>query len=48
MGISLLLGFLKLPHVAHAPAPTGDTQRLWHFRYLLLCAALISNFLRPH
>ncbi|WP_239691527.1 sugar MFS transporter [Hymenobacter lapidarius] len=36
VGISLLLSFLKLPQVAHAPAPTGDPQRPWHFRHLLL------------
>ncbi|UOQ53932.1 sugar MFS transporter [Hymenobacter cellulosivorans] len=34
--ISLLLAFLKLPHIAHAPAPAGDTQRAWHYRHLLL------------
>jgi len=34
--ISLVLTFVKLPHIAHAPAATGDTQRAWHFRHLLL------------
>ena len=34
--ISLLLNFLKLPHVAHAPAETGDTRRAWSYRHLLL------------
>ncbi|UOQ73128.1 sugar MFS transporter [Hymenobacter cellulosilyticus] len=34
--ISLLLAFLKLPQIAHAPAPAGDTQRAWHFRHLVL------------
>jgi len=34
--ISLLLGFLKLPHIAHAPAATGDTTRAWNYRHLLL------------
>jgi FHS family L-fucose permease-like MFS transporter len=34
--ISLLLTFLKLPHIAHAPAPIGDTQRAWNYRHLLL------------
>jgi FHS family L-fucose permease-like MFS transporter len=34
--ISILLAFLKLPHIAHEPAPAGDTQRAWHYRHLLL------------
>ena len=34
--ISLLLAFLKLPHIAHAPAAAGDTSRAWSYRHLLL------------
>ena len=34
--ISLLLSFLKLPHISHAPAETGDITRAWHYRHLLL------------
>ena len=34
--ISLLLSFLKLPTIAHAPAPAGDTNRAWSYRHLLL------------
>ncbi|MCB2406514.1 sugar MFS transporter [Hymenobacter lucidus] len=34
--ISGLLLFLKLPTIAHAPAPAGDTQRAWHYRHLVL------------
>ncbi|RYU82200.1 sugar MFS transporter [Hymenobacter persicinus] len=34
--IFLLLTFLKLPTIAHAPAPAGDTQRAWSYRHLLL------------
>ena len=34
--ISLLLAFLKLPHIAHAPAAAGDTSRAWNYRHLLL------------
>ncbi|TGE16130.1 sugar MFS transporter [Hymenobacter elongatus] len=34
--ISIVLSFLKLPHIAHEPAPAGDTQRAWHYRHLLL------------
>lgn len=34
--ISLLLSFLKLPHIAHAEAPAGDTSRAWSYRHLLL------------
>ncbi|GAA3937089.1 sugar MFS transporter [Hymenobacter algoricola] len=36
VAISLALSFLKLPHIEHAPAPAGDTQRAWHYRHLLL------------
>ncbi|OON66045.1 sugar MFS transporter [Hymenobacter sp. CRA2] len=34
--ISLLLTFLKLPTIQHAPAEAGDTRRAWHYRHLLL------------
>ena len=34
--ISLLLSFLKLPTIAHAPAPAGDTNPAWSYRHLLL------------
>jgi len=34
--ISLVLSFIKLPHIAHEPAPAGDTQRAWNYRHLLL------------
>jgi FHS family L-fucose permease-like MFS transporter len=34
--ISVLLNFLKLPHIAHAPAEAGDTTRAWSYRHLLL------------
>ena len=34
--ISLVLSFIKLPHIAHAPAPAGDTSRAWHYRHLVL------------
>ncbi|SHJ05695.1 MFS transporter, FHS family, L-fucose permease [Hymenobacter daecheongensis DSM 21074] len=34
--ISLVLSFLKLPHIAHEPAPAGDTTKAWHYRHLLL------------
>ncbi|TGE27652.1 sugar MFS transporter [Hymenobacter metallicola] len=34
--ISLLLALLRLPHITHAPAPAGDTERAWHFRHLRL------------
>ena len=34
--ISLLLTFLKLPTIAHAPAETGDTRRAWSYPHLLL------------
>ncbi|MCC2545579.1 sugar MFS transporter [Hymenobacter sp. BT175] len=39
--ISLALAFLKLPDIAHAPAPAGDTRRAWHYRHLLLGLAAI-------
>ncbi|GAA4018153.1 sugar MFS transporter [Hymenobacter fastidiosus] len=34
--ISLVLSLIKLPQLAHEPAPAGDTQRAWHHRHLLL------------
>ncbi|WP_426491759.1 sugar MFS transporter [Hymenobacter sp. 102] len=34
--ISLLLAFLKLPKIEHAPAVEGDTRRAWNYRHLLL------------
>ncbi|MET4105100.1 sugar MFS transporter [Hymenobacter sp. UYP22] len=34
--ISLLLAFLKLPTIAHAPAEAGDTRRAWNYQHLLL------------
>ncbi|MDU0372775.1 sugar MFS transporter [Hymenobacter endophyticus] len=34
--ISLLLAFLKLPTITHAPAEVGDTRRAWHYKHLLL------------
>ena len=34
--ISLLLNFLKLPQIDHAPAAAGDTSRAWNYRHLLL------------
>ncbi|MCC3156506.1 sugar MFS transporter [Hymenobacter sp. 15J16-1T3B] len=34
--ISLLLGFLKLPRIEHAPAAPEDTRRAWHYGHLLL------------
>jgi FHS family L-fucose permease-like MFS transporter len=34
--ISLLLNFLKLPSMAHAPAEAGDTSSAWGYRHLLL------------
>ncbi|MBD2714893.1 sugar MFS transporter [Microvirga sp. STR05] len=34
--ISLLLNFLQLPHIPHAPAEAHDTRRAWNYRHLLL------------
>ncbi|MDB5233204.1 MAG: transporter [Hymenobacter sp.] len=37
IGISLLLSFLKLPTIAHAPDPTDHAgRRAWHYRHLVL------------
>ena len=42
--ISLLLNFLKLPQIAHAPAAPGDTSRAWSHRHLLLGLAGIFTY----
>lgn len=34
--ISLLLAFLKLPRILHAPAAAGDTRSVWSYGHLLL------------
>lgn len=34
--ISLLLNFLRLPTIQHAPAETGDVTTAWSYRHLLL------------
>jgi FHS family L-fucose permease-like MFS transporter len=34
--ISLLLTFLRLPHIAHEPAAADDHSRAWSYRHLLL------------
>jgi FHS family L-fucose permease-like MFS transporter len=34
--ISVVLNFLQLPHIPHAPATEQDTRRAWNYRHLLL------------